>query len=225
MKKILIVGLIGLIVVGVAAVTGGMVFAQTVTPPANQAGVSAPMGSGMMYGRHGRMGTDTVHMWDDNTGTVHMWDDDATGTVHMRGEGFLHDDMVSAIAPELSLTAEELQAKLDAGETMWQIAENKGISEADFTAMVTKAHHAALDQAVANGEITQAQADLMKQNYEAKLASGWLPGRCECQQGNGMKMDGGQGRGGMRGGGQGQGGMRGQGPVTTESAAEPTMQP
>lgn len=220
MKKILIIGTLVLVLLGAAAVTAGVVYAQTVTPPAQQ---GQPDGTttygGMMNGgRGGMMNGGRGGMMNGSTDTIHMWDADSTDTIHMRGEGFMHDDMVAAIAPELGLTAEELQVKLDAGETMWQLAENKGISEADFTVMMTKAHTAVLDQAVADGEITQAQADLMKQNYEAKLASGWLPGRCECQQGGGMKGGGMHGRGGMRGGRQG----NNQGTTTT---TEPTVQP
>jgi hypothetical protein len=77
------------------------------------------------------------------------------------GNGPLHTYMIAAMAEALSLTPEEVQADLDAGKTMLQIAEEHGISSEQFRDLMLQAREQAVAQAVADGLITQVQADWM----------------------------------------------------------------
>jgi hypothetical protein len=97
--------------------------------------------------------------------------------------GFLHDELIAAWAAKLNLTVDEINTRLASGETMSQIAYSTGISVDQFSSLMAEVRSTALDQAVANGTITQAQAD-------------WMKTRGACGTG-------GSGRG-MRGNGQGQ---------------------
>jgi len=69
-------------------------------------------------------------------------------------EGPLHEYMVAAFAPAFNLTAETLEARLDAGET--------------------------LSAAVAAGVITQEQAEFMLSHWEQMWASDYGPGSGNC---------------------------------------------
>ena len=106
------------------------------------------------------------------------------------GTGYLHDYMLDAFAEELGLTVDEINARLDAGETMFDI-----VGSEDFYTVMTDVRSAALDAALADGVITQEQADWMK------TRGGHGTGACDGSgqfDGSGMR-----GRGG-RGGGRGQ---------------------
>lgn len=85
-------------------------------------------------------------------------------------DGFMHDTMTAALAEKLGLSAADLQARLDKGETLTQIAESKGFTGDKFTTLMTEARTSALDQAVKDGKLTQEQADWMKQR------GGWMFG-------------------------------------------------
>lgn len=49
-----------------------------------------------------------------------------------------HDDMLALFSESLDLPAEELQARLDSGETMAQIALSSGMSFEDFKALMPR---------------------------------------------------------------------------------------
>lgn len=85
-------------------------------------------------------------------------------------DGFLHDEITSALAGKLGISASDLQARLDKGESFYQIAESQGFTGDKYTTLMTEAHASALDQAVKDGKITQEQADWMKQR------GGWMFG-------------------------------------------------
>ena len=110
----------------------------------------------------------------------------AAGTVDQ--DGPMHDEMMAAFAQKLGISVDDLNARLAKGETMAQIAASKGFTADQFTALMTEARAQAIDQAVKNSTLTQAQADWMKQ----RGAGGMM--------GNGQNMGG----RGMRGAGQGQ---------------------
>ncbi len=78
------------------------------------------------------------------------------------GEGLMHEEMITALAGKLGLTVAELNTKLDAGTTIAQLASDKGMTVVEFRQMMVDARSAAVDLAVKNGTITQAQADWMK---------------------------------------------------------------
>jgi len=93
-----------------------------------------------------------------------------------RGEGFMHDDMIAAFATAVNLTTEEVQTRLDNGETLKEIAIAQGITAEQLPDLVTNVRKAALDAAVADGTITQAQADVMLEHMDQYMGQGFGPG-------------------------------------------------
>jgi len=67
----------------------------------------------------------------------------------------------AAVAETLGMTVEELQAAHEAGQTMPEIAKEKDVHMADIQAAAETAKQAFIEQAVADGTITQEQADFM----------------------------------------------------------------
>lgn len=111
-------------------------------------------------------------------------------------------DRDALMAEALGLTVEELTAAREAGTPVWELIADAGLTMPEFMTAMNDAHTAAINQAVADGVITQAQADLILAN-----PMGFGPG------GHG-------GRGGH--GGPGFGGMHGSDgmmPDTTAPAA------
>ena len=83
------------------------------------------------------------------------------------GNGIYHDFMIESFAEGLGLTASQLEARLESGETMWQIAEAEGVSWEEFSSIMQTAREDALDKAVEDGTITKEQADFMKSRGQA----------------------------------------------------------
>ena len=166
MKRLLIITLL----VGVIAVFGvvSIVSAQDGTPPVPGPGY----GPGMM-GRGGMMG----------------------GSAAQNGYGPMHEYMQKALAEKLGLTVEELQAKYAEGLTFWQIAEEQGLTVEQAQQAMIDARGEALDQMVADGAITQEQADWMRN----RTGQGQIPGGCMGGR-NGSGTVGPRGRMGGRGG-------------------------
>jgi hypothetical protein len=164
MKKILIIGAI----LGIAVLTlgaAGLAYAQTTTPqgPANP---PSGYGQGLMGGQgaygFGRMG----------------------GGMRAQGAdgvyGPLHDYMASAIEKYFGISADELQAQHDAGKTLWDYAQEKGITSEKFAELMTQVRTEAYNNAVAAGVVTQAQADFMLQRMAQRQAAGFGPGSGSC---------------------------------------------
>lgn len=173
MKKLMIVGaVIGALVVALGAT--GAVFAQTQTPanPASPYGGFGPGGRGMAGAGF------------------------RAGQVDSDAEGPLHDYMVNALAEAFGLDPEDIEAGHAAGQTLWQIAQEKGISAEDFRTLMINARTKALNQAVADNVIAQEQADWMLGRMNRGLANGLGPGSGTC---DGT---------GPRGAGMGAGGFR-----------------
>jgi hypothetical protein len=103
------------------------------------------------------------------------------------GEGILHDYMIAAYAEKLNIPVADLEARLDSGETMAQIALSEGLTFEQFRTLMIEVRTQAIEQALNDGVLTQAQADWMEQHGAGQMAGG--------QMGNGR---------GMRGSGQGQ---------------------
>ena len=131
----------------------GYAYAQGQTTPSS----GYPYGSGMMgdntgYGRysHGMMSGFGGH-----------------GMMDWNGEGGpMHDAMITALADALGLSIDEIAARHDAGETLWEIAEAEGLSIEEIQELMFSAHNDALDDAVANGWLTQEQAEWMDTHME-----------------------------------------------------------
>ena len=67
------------------------------------------------------------------------------------GEEPLHDIMINAYAAEFGLTVEELNAKIDAGQTMFEIAEAYGYDAESFTQLMTEIRQQAREEAAELG--------------------------------------------------------------------------
>lgn len=168
MKNILyiVVGfMVAVLVFGVA----GYAYAQSQTPPIPEYPYGPGMhamrgveGMGGGYG-HGMMGGSGMMGWNDEYGPM-------------------HDAMIAALAEALSLTPEELEARHDAGETMWQIAESEGLSPEAIQELMLSAHDNALEDAVANGWLTEEQAEWMDahmdQMWSGEYGNGGFGGHC-----------------------------------------------
>lgn len=142
-----------LLIVAVLSVTvltlglAGYAYAQDKTP-------EYPYGPGMMgaYGGHSVM-----------AGYGMGWNGE---------EGPMHEAMVAAVAEALGLTPEEIETRHDAGETLWEIAEAEGLSAEEIQDLMSSTHDAALEDAVANGDLTQEQADWMDAHMEQMWEGG-----------------------------------------------------
>ena len=77
-------------------------------------------------------------------------------------EGPLHEYMLSAMAEALGIPAADLETRLANGETFFQIALAQGIAADDIPALMQTARSQAIAAALADGVITQEQADWMQ---------------------------------------------------------------
>lgn len=109
-------------------------------------------------------------------------------------EGPMHTFMVTEFAKKLDLNVNDINTRLDAGETMYDIAISVGVTAEEWPTVMTEVRANALDAAVKANVITQEQADWMK-------TRGGNMGNCD---GTGMQGGGhgsGMGRGMMMNGG------------------------
>lgn len=150
-KKLIVIS--GLLVVVIALAAVGVVAAQTPTPPPTPFGYGM-MGNGYGYGMMGGNGRGGMMGGQYGYGMMGGY---ADGTY-----GPMHDAMFNALAEGLGLSREELDQRVAAGETPYQIAVSLGFSQSDFVKIMTDARSAALDDAVANGTLTKEQADWMQ---------------------------------------------------------------
>jgi hypothetical protein len=75
----------------------------------------------------------------------------------------------SAVTDLLGMTQEQIQAERQSGKSLVQIAQAKGVEEAKLVEAILAAKKASLDQIVASGRITQAQADQMYQTMQTRV--------------------------------------------------------
>jgi hypothetical protein len=84
--------------------------------------------------------------------------------------------MFDTAAEELGLTPQELFSELHAGKTLEEVAEDRGLEVADLqealSAVRDEAMRDAIAQAVADGEITQDEADWRLEGLEQGYMSG-----------------------------------------------------
>jgi hypothetical protein len=154
MKNVMLV-LAGILIAVVAFGVAGFAYAQTQNPPDQ-----FPQGYGLgMMGSYGRG----------------MMGGYGGGMMRNGAYGPMHTYMVDAFAEALGIAPEELQAKIEAGETMWQIAQAQGLSDEELSALMLEARSDALQKAVEAGALTQEQANWMTQHMQQ---SGMTPGTC-----------------------------------------------
>ncbi len=125
------------------------------------------------------------------------------GSMLQNGEGYLHTYMVTAFAEKLGLSVEDVNARLTAAETMYDIAIAEGVKAEDFPALMIEVRSQALDAAVKDGVITQTQADWMSSHGFGRggMMNGYGNGDGDCLMQNGTGTGYGPGR--MNGNGRG----------------------
>jgi len=106
------------------------------------------VGPGMMFGQNGS--------WRGFGMMGSYWNE----------SGPMYKYMLNAMAKALDITPEDLQSQLNSGTNPWQIAQKKGMTTEQFQQAMVTAMTEALKQAVTDGVITQAQADLMIQHMQ-----------------------------------------------------------
>ena len=158
-KTLLIVAILSIAVLtlGVA----GYAYAQDQTPHAPE----YPYGLGMMEDYdgydHGMMGG-YVHGYGHG---MHVLSG-AEGMDWNGEHGPMHEAMIATFAEALDLIPEEIEARHDAGETLWEIAEAEGLSAEEIQDLMFSTHDFALEDAVANGWMTEEQAGWMNAHME-----------------------------------------------------------
>jgi hypothetical protein len=90
------------------------------------------------------------------------------GQKHRRGARVLVGSLIRNTAEISGMTPAEVVTELRAGKSLAQVAESKGKTADEVIAAARAKIKARLDQAVANGRITQEQADQMLQRFDEK---------------------------------------------------------
>ncbi|UJF32861.1 hypothetical protein [Paenibacillus hexagrammi] len=118
--------------------------------------------------------------------------------------GFHGGNIVKETATVLGIEESAVQASLQEGKTLLEIATAAGLTEDDFVAKLVAAETAAIDEQVTAGSLTQDQADQIKTDLSSRVKQqvenkgfgnrGGFPG------GNGGPMGGQRGPGGFGGG-------------------------
>lgn len=173
MKKVLIIGSLVVVAVFIFGAVG-VASAQAILPrifgsrmmslPSDYAGdysntmYERMAAGGMMGGRGGQQG-------GFQTGSC--------GGSGVQGSGLLHDTMLAGFAEAFGISTDDLQARLDAGETMYDVALSFEYTQEQFTELMTTVRTDALTQAVADGVITQAQADWMLSRMAQRQGNGY----------------------------------------------------
>lgn len=92
--------------------------------------------------------------------------------------GPMHEYMEKAIAAEFGISEDEVEALHDQGKTIWEYAQEQGLTQEQFQEKMISARTSALNQAVADGVITQQQADWMLQHMNQGWGVGAGNGPC-----------------------------------------------
>lgn len=175
MKKIFVFGVLAaVLMLGLGA--AGIAYAQDQTPVVPEDGyvpgmMGARGGNGMM-GSRGNMGDRGVARLDRTPVSDQM-----------------QVLMEAAIADVFGFTPVEIQAAHNNGTTLYDLALAKGLTQDEFAEKMTQARAQALEQAVAQGLISQEQADWMLSRMGAMGSYG--AGSC---MGSAQGTQGGRGR-------------------------------
>jgi hypothetical protein len=175
MKKIWIIGTLAAVVLITFGVVG-YAYAQSQDSGSPTGGTSygcGANGAGSQPGNGGRMGRGMMGNRGSNnqgTGACPFADgDEVDGATEY---GPLHDYMLNAYAQAFGLTREELDTRLQAGDTLWVIAQGQGMTAEQFQQTMTTARTTALNLAVADGVITQEQAGFMLNRMNGMMGNG-----------------------------------------------------
>lgn len=188
MKKILFVLTItGLTVLALGAAGYAYAQAQTPTPTPNYGPGMMRSGAGH-YGMMSGQGYGTGMMGTQGNSSGMMGQGFGYGMMGMDGNsgemGALHAYMYPAMAAALGLTPEEFDARHTAGETFLDIAQSQGLTPEEAWTLMQTARDEALQQAVADGVITQEFADQMLAHMDGMHGEGFGPGSGHCFEDN-----------------------------------------
>lgn len=89
--------------------------------------------------------------------------------IRERAHGRVRDHTVEAAATVLGLEPEELLSELKDGKTMAEVAEEQGVTVDEFTAAMLPQVRQELDALVAEGKLTQEQADAVFERVEENI--------------------------------------------------------
>jgi len=168
--KITAAALATAVVVGAFALVGaGLAQAQGGTPWGNPMG--APQAYSPNSGGYGMMGGPGYPMRGNGAAMVAGVDVNAMHS-WMTATGGMHTVVWNEVATTLGLSPEALNTELASGKTLAQVAETQGVSQEALTAALQSAIKSGLDQAVADGVLTQTRADLMLAQMTANSA--WM---------------------------------------------------
>ncbi len=106
--------------------------------------------------------------------------------------------MLQTWADALGMKVEDVTAAVRSGKTIADLAKEKGIAIEDLVAKALQARKVAVQQAVQDGRLTQAQADAMLEQMQAQMTENLENGTCA--PGAGCGRFGGQPQTGRQGG-------------------------
>jgi len=178
MKKTLLI--VAIVVLALGVLGAGVAFAQGEQPP-------------QLYGFGMTLAPGAHLPWRAVPGSAGMGGPGMMGS--QGGYGFMHDSVEEALAEKLGLTEEQVEDALANGTTMYQLALDNGVAEADLPAFMNEVHQAAFDKAVADGVMTQEQADWMLEHMQGMVTNGY--GFGDCPMNGEYPQDGTGFRGGM----------------------------
>ena len=184
LAKVLFIAAVTVLVLGALGVLGlGVAFAQDPTPD----NPFIPRGMrGGFWGRQDNSGwTDAMHNW-------------------MASNGGMHIEVWESLADALGLSVDELSDELSSGKTLVELAEEKGLTQADLGAVLERTHQEELAEAVAAGVLTEEQADAMLEGMNGRYE--WMLDNMGIGAGYGARGW----RGGMMGGFYGRSGTNGE---------------
>jgi DNA-binding phage protein len=97
-------------------------------------------------------------------------DDDAAGQAEDCEDHGARGAFFETAAETIGITTDELRSELEAGESLAQVAQDHGVSTETLTNALLKEMNDKLDAAVADGDLTQAEADEKKADAAEHIA-------------------------------------------------------
>ena len=167
-KKLIVISVLSLVVLTLGL--AGYAYAQGQSSPPDE----YPYGPDMMDGYGGHvdemMGAGYGMMGSSMMGSGMMgW---------QGGEGPMHEGMITSLAESLDLSPQEIEARHDGGESIWEIAEAEGLSDEEISDLMFSAHDVTLADAINDGLLTQDQADWMNDHMN-QMSDGEFGNHCD----------------------------------------------
>ena len=172
MKKWLIGA--GVAVAAIGLVVGGAAFAASRSAGTAARGAAAYSQGPFMGGRMGAFQGGRMGVFQG--GRMGVFQSGGAGVLGFGGQA--HDYVFQAVAQSLSLSVEELEAKLSDGQDLSAISQEQAVAEDELPTLLEEARTSALAAAVEGGVLTQEQADWMAQHpVVLRMLAGMRGGR------------------------------------------------